>query len=148
MTRSHRPSIFDFCAPPRQHRHPAAAEPRLAHPETKTQISIRVQKSTEKVQKYKFAIGKSELSSMVVRIASAMAKLVGFHYFSTFRGVRVLGRRFRVLEPKMRSQNRQLPQVACLLDCPFQKLGSRMDAPIFVFNRYMKFHTFGPHFNR
>ena len=24
---------------------------------------------------------------------------------------------------------RQLPQVACLLDCPFQKLGSRMDAP-------------------
>ena len=31
---------------------------------------------------------------------------------------------------------RQLPQVACLLDCPFQKLGSRMDAPIFVFNRY------------
>ena len=85
---------------------------------------------------------------MVVRIASAMAKLVGFHYFSTFRGVRVLGRRFRVLEPKMRSQNRQLPQVACLLDCPFQKLGSRMDAPIFVFDRDWKFHTFGPHFNR
>ena len=25
---------------------------------------------------------------------------------------------------------RQLPQVACLLDCPFQKLGSRMHAPI------------------
>ena len=85
---------------------------------------------------------------MVVRIASAMAKLVGFHYFSTFRGVRVLGRRFRVLEPKMRSQNRQLPQVACLLDCPFQKLGSRMDAPIFVFYRDWKFHTFGPYFNR
>ena len=43
---------------------------------------------------------------------------------------------------------RQLPQARCLVDCPFQKLGSRMDAPIFVFNRYMKFHTFGPHFNR
>ena len=25
---------------------------------------------------------------------------------------------------------RQLPQARCLLDCPFQKLGSRMDAPI------------------
>ena len=29
---------------------------------------------------------------------------------------------------------RQLPQVNCLLDCPFQKLGSRMDAPDINFN--------------
>ena len=29
---------------------------------------------------------------------------------------------------------RQLPQVNCLLDCPFQKLGSRMDAPDIDFN--------------
>ena len=43
---------------------------------------------------------------------------------------------------------RQLPQARCLLDCPFQKLGSRMDAPIFVFYRDWKFHTFGAYFNR
>ena len=42
---------------------------------------------------------------------------------------------------------RQLPQARCLVDCPFQKLGSRMDAPIFVFNRYMKCRHSGGHFN-
>ena len=32
--------------------------------------------------------------------------------------------------------------------CPSQKLRSRMDAPIFVFYRDWKFHTFGAYFNR
>ena len=43
---------------------------------------------------------------------------------------------------------RQLPQARCLVDCPFQKLGSRMDAPIFVFYRDWKFHTSCDYFNR
>ena len=55
---------------------------------------------------------------------------------------------FTISHPKMRSQKRQLPQARCLVDCPFQKLGSRMDAPIFVFDRDWKFHTFGAYFNR
>ena len=45
-------------------------------------------------------------------------------------------------------KNRQLPHTDCPAKCPFRKLGSRMDAPIFVFNRYMKFTKSGAHFNR
>ena len=41
-----------------------------------------------------------------------------------------VGATFQSARTKNAIPKRQLPQARYLLDCPFQKLGSRMDAPI------------------
>ena len=118
-----------------------------------------------------------EVNVTPVRIVSAMIDFVCVHYFRTpgdawtnfFSGFNFFIFQHSEIDAKMRltwckvrfkpwksrqkskidhRTKRVLPHAIPFLVVADWKLGSRMDAPIFDFGRYLKFHFCGDHFNR